>query len=335
MRFLVSLLVLGAIAFSSVSASAISFGDNSVFLPNGVKYRIVFDFKGHIENTTSGVVLYDQNIGFRVNLTIVSKRLSLDYIGWGFVIELPQNSAINLGGNNLTKIPIPPILAVKENTREIYLPELLFKFLSGANITPDLQSLALEVYQLKINNDFYILNPFIIQSNLGIGSKVDYGFVNKTANKDFTVQGSVANEFSRDIFGVKVTLLNVSITYDSLTQLGNSLFGFFGSQQVYGEEVESILNSTSLSIGLAYDKLSGWLVSTGLKVHFDNSTLPSNITGYVDGALNVEMINPGNLKIGGYGYFSRYLGIPDVVLLGVDGFVIIASLFLVARRLKK
>ncbi len=334
-RETLAFILLSFVLASSVVSVAYALAPSSIYSPNGVKYKIGFVLDGHLVNASQSEVIYDQHVDIQLNVTLVSKRLSLDYIGWGFIIELPSSMRFNFNGENYSRIPIPPILAVKENTREIYFPSVIFRLLKNQNMDVDIARITQELYQLNLNTEFYLVNPFILDRSVSVGDSVPYGVVNKTSGSELLFNGVIIGESEENMLNMNFKVLNVAIEFDNLLGVARSLGEFFNLNLNYGDEVLEVLNRTQLSVVLKYDTSSLWLVKSSLNVNLDNSTLPENISGYIHANLNVDMIDAGNLLIGGRGLLSRLIGIPDLGLLVIDIGLIVLVLFAVFRRVKK
>ncbi len=327
--------LLSVILLSSAVTVSYALTPSNIYSPNGVKYKVVFMLDGHLVNESQGNVVYDQHMDVRFNLTLVSKRLSLDYIGWGFIIELPPSIGLNFNGENYSRIPIPPILAVKENTREIYFPSIVFRLLKNQDMNVGIADITQELYRLNLNTEFYLVNPFILDRDVSIGDSVKYGFVNKTSNNKLLLEGTVTGESDENLLGTNFKVFDVSVAVDSLLRVARSFRDFFNLNLDYGDGVLEILNITRLMVTLKYDTTSLWLMKSVLTVSLENSTMPENVTGYLNANLNVEMIDAGNLPIGGRGLLSRLIGIPDFGLLVIDVGLIVLVLFAVFWRVKK
>lgn len=304
--------------------------------PVGTKYNVNADVQVHFENVTSGEILVDQRYQVNINFTIVSKRLDFNYVGWGFVIELPPDTGLNFNGENLTDISIPPIIAVKEGTRQIYLPQMIFDLIQNQSDLQNLniQSILRELFLLKLNKDFYILNPMYVNPNLDVGDTVDYGFAQISTNKQFIVKGTALEKTSVTSYGTTYETIKVGLEFNKFSTMGEILGDILGLnlENDMSPEIKNLLDNITLSSDLYYDTAIGWLVKADVSVDLDPSALPENVTGYANGNLYVSLIDPGNLNIGGKSFLARLIGIPIEGLVGADLVIILIIFYIVLRR---
>ena len=337
--------------------------ESSVFSPNNTIYDINVHIRLTAVNATNGTTLMIGEIGVFGNLTLFSERLNMSFTKWSERISLdawmyhwdPESY-----GNETQNITayIPPLLAVKENTRNLYIVQIDFENLGEG----DPQSIMSNLSSLTFRSDVYALNPFYISTSTQLGDSIVIGAFNRTSGENI----SLAFEFSGD----KNYTARDGHTYDAwVANPGfNTLYDVvMGIQQIvgggeedtptnlvpiFGEEppdsesgidqeqmMRDVLGNISFSWELLYDKASGWLLAnlitlSGGGTIFYNDTIPM-VNYTASGFANVELRDAGSVKVGGSSVLSRLSGVSDNVLFGADIVLVVAVLVYLFMKKKK
>ena len=316
---------------------ALSVSSSQVYFPSGTKYNMSIYFQAHIVNETNQEVIFDQTIDVNLNFTLISKRINLEYVGWGAIIELPEDlSNFQFGGENITSIPIPPLIAVKEGTRNVYLPQIVFDLINN-NTNLDQQGVQ-ELFKrflfLEINEDFYILNPFYINPNVKPNDEVEYGFRQISTGLEYIAKGTVDGETKISVANSNYDTVKVHLVMNELSQVGTVLGAIVnpGNTAPLDPELRNVLDNVTITVDLYYDTTLGWLLKTDLEINLDPQVFPENVTGQVSGNLNLRLIDAGNLAIGGKIFLANLIGVPSEAILAIDVALILTIIYLVYRR---
>ncbi|MGQ4832645.1 MAG: hypothetical protein ACP6IS_01950 [Candidatus Asgardarchaeia archaeon] len=263
--------------------------DSSVFNPNGATYSITATVNVFARNTSSGEILASNNMTLEAYLKILSERVNLNFWKWSGILNVTldtyslEESDIRHEHNNLS-IPIPPLIAIKENTRKIYFANVSLEELSQSeNMQEAIQKLVQKISVGEINENIYIYNIFYIPTNVNIGSKIDYGFWNVTANEGLILTGTVKRADNVTVAGESIDSWVVELDYHNISSLSEEiykqtnlnltdmLFGDMGGSEE-DREIQRVVSNLPFTIAGYYDKASGWLVR-GLVEARDEGTI--------------------------------------------------------------
>lgn len=293
--------------------------DGSVFYPNGVKYSVYlsYNYSEIGEND-----IYTSNMTIDMEIILIAKDISLNYVGWGFNLSFSMIQYENGQKTNEESrgVSIPPtLIAVKKNTREIHPTDVLMDLLTGETTADNVSQIVGNLYTATPVEDVYIYNPFYIESNHKVGDKIVYGVVNKTANKEYTVEIEITDEKDLQFdFGTIRTLV-LEISLDDLN-LPEALFE---------EKLGNITGEATLRV--YYEKKTGWLVRVevfgSLNEVSENKTMRGSIGGLVD------LVDMGAIQLINYDYLSRILGLPPYLL--VAGALVIVVIVVYSKFLRR
>jgi len=296
--------------------------NSTVYTPNGTRY--IFEIKASDVkvNTTSGKVLFVTNKTISGFLELSSKFLTAGYYGWGATIKVDTAEYENgeLKSSDTFNVSIPPVLAIKEGTRKIYLTNVIIKFMRGEY--EDINEAVRDLSNIQAVEDFYIYNPFYIPTNVKVGDKIPYGFWNKTANEGIIVYGKIVEDASVSINGESYDAWAV----DLISGI-EELVGEIGGEEEIPENVNATFN-------LYYEKTTGWLIKVeafGESEYEESNT--TAISTKVEGCLKVD--NLGGIVIGGRTYIERVIGLPPYTSLIISIAGIMGAVLIVVQRVKK
>jgi len=354
---IVTLLIVTLLFSQSIAyVNAQELYESSVFNPNGATYILDGLVRVMVVNESNDVLLMQLNATLNAKLKLLSERLNLEFVKWSGLLnfsydvysfrynETPEEESGNMS------VPIPPLLFIRENTREIYFANISIEELQGEQMEDAMEKMMQKISAGEINENFYVYNIFFIPKNVDMGSKVTYGFWNKTANKGLEVTATVVSSSSIEVAGESYDAWVVELDYHNLTELFQEIYdqlGFNMTEQIFGdaepqeaEAIKQIIESIYFTLRGYYEKESGWLVkglldvdaSGNVTVHGENNvTFPVSYQVTVDIVTN--LIDPGNVRLGGRSTLARMLDVDDTTLLALD--VIFVVLVVVYLALKK
>jgi len=315
---------------SSIAVSASPGYDSSVFYPNNTAYNIDLQISYEERNATDNSLVSSFSATIDGNISLVSKRLQLGYAAWGAVVKgrvtVYQDNTLQT--DELFDLPIPPVLAIKENSREIYLTQVmvdLIQRLQGENISDiDIKEILGQIATNQPYPGFYVYNPFYIETGHSQGDTIPYGFRNTTSGDEVIVEGTIIGDTNVNVGGKTYSSWVVRITeVEILATL----------QLIIGEDMEN-LEGIDFTLDMYYDKQSGWLMGADLSgggtVSEGEGSEAVNITAALDGDL--ILIDPGNVRVGGQSLLDRLLGLPAFSTLGIDILLIFAVIIMKIRR---
>ena len=321
MRFPILVLIV-ALALSPILAQSAETYNSTVYTPNGTRY--VFEIKySEVEiNTTTEEVLFVTNKTISGFLELSSKFLTAGYYGWGATIKVDTKDYENgeLKSSDTFNVSIPPVLAIKEGTRKIYLTNVIIKFMRGEY--EDVNEAVKDLSNIQPVEDFYVYNPFYIPTNVKAGDKIPYGFWNTTANEGMIVYGKIVKETSVNINGESYN----SWVIDLISGI-EELAGQLGEEEGLPEDVNATFN-------LYYEKTTGWLIKA--EVFGESDYEESNTTtihSKLDGLLRVD--NLGGIVVGGKTYIERVTGLPSYTSLMISIAGIMGAVLIIVQRVKK
>ncbi|MHA1506703.1 MAG: hypothetical protein ACTSR0_05950 [Candidatus Asgardarchaeia archaeon] len=348
-----SLLILTFLVLLPVTVAAETY-DPSVFSPSGTKYELRGKVFLEATNKTSGERLVYFNATANGTLILMSERMDLNFWKWSGIIS-GNITYISIVGSDYStntmggEFPIPPLIAVKVNTREVYLLNI-FELISGLGegFDPsDILGLIMNFSTMSILEDYYATNPFYIPTSTQLNDVIPYFIWNKTANEAiFIINGTVVDEKELLIAGVSTDSWVVELPIRNFSDLSDLIYEQFGvniTEEIFGgitdeEEsaaLEGLLETLSVDIRFYYDKSNGWLLMLNASASAEGSLDISTEGGSsftVDYTFEVnlvfELTDPGLMKVGGQGLISRYTGIPDYGILGLDAFLVIGLVYL-------
>jgi len=317
-RVCLGLAIFLVLALSINGAVAVSY-NSSVFNPNGVRYHIDIKY-GNATFGPSGECIVNKSI--EGDIMIISRELSIDYIGWGFDVDVKFTERENGEITNEEKyqLSIPPILlAAKVNTRQLHPTDILIKLAKMQDSEVDIQKLLSDVYSAKPVEDIYIYNPFYIGSKQSIGDEVKFGLINKTAGDEYVAKVKITREkdLSLDFGEVKTVVIDISL--DELEISGVEDFEI-------PEEVEARVN-------LYYEKETGWLVKIEVEGRRDvvDEERGVEIHERIEGEIVLK--DPGTIPLVPGDYLSRLLGLPPYTLVvGSISLALAVIYFKILRR---
>lgn len=300
-----------------------------VFRPNGTKYSVSSIVDIYFENVTSGEVYANESMDINFNFTFISKRIDLKHIGWGFILELPEEAVNETNFPN--KISVPPLLAVEEGSRRIYFPQVLFDLIEGR--ISDVGEALKNVFFSKINKSFYILNPFYISKDVKIGDKVDYGFWYVKRDTGYIVNGEVKEKVKINIAGLEIETWRVEIQVSNLTEVLDVVSEMFNVTLFENDtEAKNVIGNITITANLYYDTKIGWLTKANITAHLNPEAIPEDVTGHAQASITLNLLDFGALNIGGKGIVFRLIGIPDEALLISDIVIIALIVITIIRR---
>ncbi len=293
----------------------------SVFSPNNVTYDVDIFFSQVTKNTTSGETLELHEIHITGKITLISKRMMLDYIGWGFKVNVTvtenNNGDVRESEYN---IPIPPIVAVKENTRFIYPTKLLMDLIQGKFGNASIQDIVSRVSTNQPYTEIYAYNPFYIDVPVSIGDSIPYGIWNVTSQSGIIVNGKVTSEEKITVNGASYNTYLVNITKTDIIE---------AIKEFMNEDI-SIPSGIDFNLGMYYDKDSGWLIKLntigGGEVNDDDTTTSIVING------NLDLENAGTVMVQNKSYLDRVFGLPSFTFLALDVLFVLAIIIIRVRR---
>lgn len=286
----------------------------AVFRPSGVLYSINVRM-GYLEVSN---VTYNYTVVVDGILGLNSRDFDLNYVGWGFYLNLTrsvfEDGALKDYSN--ISLPIPPLfVANKVGTRELHATDVLVDFLSGKYQEADLNSIAQSVYEAKPIENIYIYNVFFIPTDVNVGSEIPYGIINKTGEKyvkNFPIDGK--REVSLGIGKYDAWFLNISLSeLDFLTDL-----------------INSDVNITGFYFGVYYECRTGWLLSVQLA--FNNTVEENETTKYYFLEGSIDLSDPGNVLTQA-SYLNKVIGLPAYSMEIIStGLVILAVVRFLRRK---
>jgi len=293
----------------------------SVFSPNNVTYDVDIHFSQVTKNATTGDILDLYEIHIIGKIKLISKRMMLDYIGWGFTVNVTvtenNNGDVRESEYN---IPIPPIVAVKENTRFIYPTKLSMDLIQGDFGNASMQDILSRVSTNEPYTEIYVYNPFYIEVPVSIGDSIPYGVWNVTSQSGIIVNGRVTSEETITVNGVSYNTYLVNITK---AEIINAVREFM-------DENISIPSGMRFNLGLYYDKDSGWLTKLntvgGGEISEDNTTTKVILNG------NLDLENAGTIMVQNKSYLDRMFGLPPFTFLALDVLFILAIVIIRIKR---
>ena len=311
MRKYILMMLIVALCLNVFGSYAESY-HSSVFYPNGVKYHIYlsYDHSETVENQT-----YTYNLTIEADVSLVSKDMTINYVGWGFDINFSMVEFENgeKKREESQELPIPPIfIAVKKNTREIHPTDVLMEFLTSGMPDINIPEIISDTYTANPVEDVYIYNFFYIESNHQVGDKIIFGSVNKSSNQKHTFDITITDEkdLQFDFGTIKTLVLEVSL--DDL-DIPEDVFG----------DSENL--TTEAILRAYYEKRIGWLVKADISGSFNNTDENRSETGSVSGL--VELVDMGTIQLINQDYLSRALGLPSYSFVAVAIIVVIAVVY--------
>ncbi|MHA1626307.1 MAG: hypothetical protein ACTSYT_00190 [Candidatus Asgardarchaeia archaeon] len=348
-----SLLILTFLVLLPVTVAAETY-DPSVFSPSGTRYKLRGNAFLEASNETSGERLVYVNATANGTLILMSERMDLNFWKWSGIISGNITYVSIVGSDYSTdtiggKFPIPPLIAVKVNTREVYLLNI-FELISGfgEGLEPsDILGLIMNFSTLGVLEDYYATNPFYIPTSTQLNDVIPYFIWNETANEAiFMINGTVMDEEELLIAGVPTDSWVVELPIHNFSEISDLIYEQLGvniTEQIFGgvsDEGESaalkgLLDTLSIDIRFYYDKSNGWLLMLNTSASAEG-TLDVSVEGGDSFTLNYtfdvnlvfELTDPGLMKVGGRGLISRYTGIPDYGVLGLDLLLVVGLVYL-------
>ena len=329
--------------------------DPSVFNPNGATYIITAAIHIFAKNTSTNEILVSNNVTLNAYLKLLSERVNLNFWKWSGVLNVTVDTytleeyGIKHDHNNIS-IPIPPLVAIKENTRKIYFANISMEELSQSeDMQQAIQKIVQKISAGEINENIYVYNIFYVPTNIDLGTKINYGFWNVTADQGLILKGSVVRSENVTVAGENIDSWVVELDYHNISSLSEEiykqtninltsmLFGDVSSEE--DKEVQTVVNNIPFTIAGYYDKASGWLVR-GLVEAGDEGTIggqenntDSAVYYNVSVLLRADLVDPGNVRIGGRSKIARLLHLDDNTLLLLDiGFVVAVIAIIVKKR---
>ena len=359
-------LLLGTLTIAPMVSATPTY-EPSVFSPNNTIYDINVHMRLTAVNATNGSTIMIGEMGVLGNLTLYSERLNSSFVKWSGHISVDAWSyhwdpeSFSNDTQNIT-VYIPPLLAVKENTRKMYIAQIDLENLGEGGLQQALGNLSSPKYR----SDVYALNPFYISTSTKLGDDVVIGAFNRTNNENISLTfevSSARNYTARDghTYDVWVANPGFGTLYDVLMELQQIIGGgeknngppnlipIFGEGPPNGKSggnktnqeqmMKDVLGNITFNWDLLYDKASGWLLAnlitlSGGGTIYENNTTP--IVNYTaSGFANIELRDAGSVKIGGSSLLSRFSGVSDNVLLGADFALVAAVLAYLFMKKKK
>lgn len=314
--------------------------NSTVFTPNGTMYDLDLNVDISVTNqTTTFLNIIMDGTG---NLTLYSERMDLDYIRWGGSVAFEIYRYMYTMGNEPEEeymnmsMPIPPLIAVKQDTREIYLFNISldqFEEMSEEQIMEIVQTLS----SGDLRTDIYITNPFYIPIDVSVGSVIEYGYWNRTANDGFLLEVPINKETTLSVMNTTYDVWAIEYTgtvLDLITMINETFpigIELPSENDTEAEAIYTLLNETEFLFGVYYDKASGWLLDIRLEIEgsgtldiVENETTMS-VDYMIDVLVDFALEDPGSVSVGGQGLVGRYLGVSDniVVMLGVGLLILV------------
>ena len=324
--FIGLLILLLIVPVANVSASP---GYNmTVFSPNNVIYDIKLLGIVKVYNTSTQDLMGSQKISINGTITLISKRIDINYYAWGANLSISYLVAENntIKSQSAIQIPVPPILAIKVGTRQIYLTQIVMDVLQGKieNITENItfSDIMRRIAFNKPVPGFYIYNPFYIPTDSRIGDKIPYGFYNETMRKGLIINGSVIGE---ETISIPEGTFNTWLVRISEEEVLKAIEYFIEEEIELPEEV-------NFSLDLFYEKQSGWLLKGISIAHGSGIEEDENVTITVDISGELELENSGTVMIGGKTFFDKMIGAPPYTTIAIESLVIVGVLIYVVRR---
>lgn len=293
----------------------------SVFSPNNVRYDVNIFFSEVTKNATSGDILDLYEVHVIGEISLVSKRMTLDYIGWGFIINVTvtENNNGDVRESEFD-IAIPPIIAVKENTRFVYPTKLLMDIMLGNLSNASMQDILSRVSTNEPYTEIYIYNPFYIEVPVSIGDSIPYGVWNITSQSGIIVNGKVTSRESIIVNGVSYDTYLVNITESEIID---------AIREFIDEDI-SIPSEVRLNLGFYYDRDSGWLMKLNTigrgELSEENTTTEIVLRG------NLDLENAGTVMVKNKSYLDRIFGLPPFTFLALDALFILAIIIIRIKR---
>jgi len=337
--FVLGLIILIALAFiPSIKLHAGPVYNNSAFFPNGTEFSLYLNGTAYLENTTSGEVIINGSESISLRFSLASKRIDFSYIGWGGIIELPFEIL-----PNRSEIPLPPLVAIKEGTNRVFFPQIIFDILENRTQVTDPMGLLSNLFMAGVSERIYVINPFYIPINVQEGDKIEYGFWDTQTDNGYISKAIIVGEESINTQAGTFNAWKVNVNFSDFSGIAYSIGSIIGvdvlrllaeSLETTEGQVELLLNSIKLLGSIYYDKASGWLLKANIGLYFNTESVDAleNIEGEISGTLDLELINPGTVNVGGAGIFQRLTGLPDETLIGIDAAFIFIVLYIVLRR---
>ncbi len=293
----------------------------TVFSPNSVTYDLDIFFSNIVKNATTDEVLDSFELNIEGEFTLISKRMQLDYIGWGFIIDViiirNDNGYVDESRFNIS---VPPILAVKENTRFIYPTTIIMDLIEEGFGNQSIQDILSKVSTNQPYTEIYAYNPFYIEIPVSVGDTIPYGVWNVTSESGIIVNGRVTSEETIVVGGVSYNTYLVNITEADILD---------AIREFINEEM-TLPPGVHFNLGFYYDQGSGWLTKAdmigGGEISEDNETVLVSLDG------DLDLRNAGTVMIQNKSYLDRMLGLPPFTFLAIDVFLIIAIIILRIKR---
>ena len=317
--------------------------DPSVFTPNGVVYELKGDFTVVLENRTENF-MEERKGNITLVLTLFSRDQGGGYQAWSMSVYLekfyynkPEEFRTLLDVLRLNGIAIPPLVAVKEGTRETYFLvdfHQLKKALEETNVTGtgDLVALANKVMAAtgEVNEEVYFMNPFFIPLDVGVGTEIIYGVYNKTSHQQLEVRLRIDDDGPVEAAGGTYDAWIIRMDEDEVADILAGLG--------LDEEGVRAIRSVDVKASIYYDKASGWLLGYELHSHATNRTtiehegrtIIANATGDVD--VVFKLVEPGTVNVGGKTILERTLHLPRNSGLAFSAGLLALSAYLGLRR---
>lgn len=323
-KIIAPLLIAGLLFFiiSNVSSTFASPGYHySVFTPNGVSYELELSFYSEEKNLTTSQIIESQQIILSMNFSLSSKRMDLNHMAWGMTISINLELYVNgtLRESESRSLPMPPLFAIREGTRKIYLTTFLVSLLRQGMESVNISEITSNLAANRPYPGFYIYNPFYTPLDVAENDEIPYGYWNETANEGVIINGTVARSTTLSILGEEINTWVVEIRRAELLNMLSMLIG----------EVE-IPEDADISMAFYYEKNTGWLVQGELEGEYTHIEGDTERTMEVGGSLYIT--NFGSIAIGGKSYLNRVLGLPQYTIEVLDIILIIGIIIIHIRR---
>jgi len=297
---------------------------STVFSPNDVSYDFSLRSSVEVYNASTGELLSSHIMEISGMTTLHSKRMQIGFMAWGAIINITYTVEENgtITNQQEIDIPLPPVFAVQENTRKIFLTELILDVLRGEITEINYQDIARRVATNRPVPGFYFYNPFYIETDITLGDSIPYGFWNETSDSGLVIHGIVHSETSVEAAGRTYNVWVVRITEAEI--LGEL-------ELIVGEELE-LPGDITFILDLYYEKSSGWLVGGDLSGSLE-STEENNVEIHISQTGELTLTSMGTILIAGESYLDRLLGLPPYATLVLD-FLLIAAIiiYMIKRR---
>ena len=292
---------------------------SGVSYPSGTMYVIELKYDS-VESSNRTVNI--ENLTVHAEVTLTSKDIDLNYVGWGFYVNGTGRKYENgsMVEEREMDYPIPPILlAVKKNTRELHPTDLLIDLIRGKYEDAEILEILSGAYTAHPVEDIFMYNIFYIEQGRGPGDKIIFGFVNSSANEEKTKEFEISYEKEIELPCGKLNTLVIEIDADTMKFLEDL--------------IEDELNISEASyIRFYYEKNTGWLVKAEAYGEAMGKN-DENVTKVMTVNLDVVLKKPGSIPIGGNRGLNNILGLPKFTMETAATILIVAIIyFKVARR---